>query len=270
MDKSAKLVQLAKERFGESIRKAEAKLFDKVAVGELADLSVDEERELRAEVVDWLCSDKQAIALVTNQGVRVKKADISRLLNLAYVNIPFPLYFEKCKMPRGIELHLGKLRELYMGGCHTGHVSAYGLRVEGHVFLRDGFKSEGKVILTGATIEGDLDCSNGQFVNPSGTAIDVSRARIGNNILFSGEFKANGKVALVDSSIEGSLHCDGGEFINNSQGRMAIDASRLKCKGDVSLRSGFQVDGEVCFSGGIVGGNLDCFESKFCHNKGLK
>lgn len=268
MDHSERLIELAKESFGETITEAENKLFDKVARGSLVDYSDDEERYLRAEVILWLCTDKSSVALVTHQGICFKGACVDGLLNLAYVNIQFPLYFEKCKMPGGIELHCAKLRELYLGGCKTGQVSAYGLTVEGHVFLRDGFKSEGEVNLTGATIGGDLDCSDGYFINSYGSAINASRVRVGSDVIFLGSFKSEGRVALIDSKIEGSLRCNGATFINNGEGKMAINASRLKCGGDISITRGFRAEGEVCFSGGTVGGNLECFDSKFCNNKG--
>ena len=120
MDKEAKLLKLAKDKFGETLTEAEIKLFDKVVKAELADYSIDEERKLRAGVVEWLCTDKQAAELVTFRGICFKGAHIDGSLNLAYANIPFPLYFEKCNIQEQIELHCTKLRELYLGGCQIG------------------------------------------------------------------------------------------------------------------------------------------------------
>ena len=103
----------------------------------LADYSTDEERNLRAVVIEWLCYDKKAAELVTHRGISLKEANIEGLVNLAYLNIQFPLCFEKCNIPEQIELHSARLQELYMGGSHIGSLSGYGMKIEGHVFLRN-------------------------------------------------------------------------------------------------------------------------------------
>jgi hypothetical protein len=268
MDKSNKMLNLAKDKFGKTLTKAEIKLLDKVVRPELADYSTDEDCKLRAEVIEWLCSDKEATTLVTHRGICVKGAHIDDPINLAYLNIPFPLYFEKCNFQEQIELHGARLLELYLGGCHTGSISAYGVKSDSHIFLRSGFEAKGEVNFTGATIDGDFDCSNGHFIYPSGIAINLSRARIKNNVLLCNGFKSDGKVLLIDSSVEGSLLCDGGEFINSSEQKTAINASRLRCGGDVCLKSGFRAEGEVTFSGGSIGGSFECFDSEFCNHNG--
>jgi len=268
MGTETELLKLAKEKFGETLTEAEIKLLDKVVIVELADYSNDEERKLRAVVIEWLCSDKKATALVTHRGICLKGANIDDPVNLEYLNIQFPLHFEKCKIPKQIELHGARLQELYMGGCHIGSLSGYGMKIEGHVFLRDDFVANGEINFTGATIEGDFDCSNGHFINPNGDAINLSRARVRNNILFTNGFKSDGRVVLIDLRIEGNLQCNGGEFINSSEIKMAINALRLRCGGDISLKAGFRAEGEVTFSGGTVGGNFECFDSEFCNHSG--
>ena len=268
MGTKTELLKLAKEKFGETLTKAEIKLLDKVAIAELADYSTDEECNLRAVVIEWLCYNKKAAELVTHRGICLKEANIEGLVNLAYLNIQFPLCFEKCNIPEQIELHSARLRELYMGGCHIGSLSGYGLEVEGHIFLRNGFEANGEVNFTGATIEGDFDCSNGHFIHPDGIAIDLNRARVNGNIIFTNDFKSKGVVVMVDSHIEGSLICKGGKFTKSDKGKMAINASGLKCGGDVLLKGGFRAEGEVTFSGGTVAGNLDCFESEFSNHSG--
>jgi len=268
MDKATKLLKLAKEKFGETLTKAEIKLLDKVINAELADYSIDEERRLRAGIIEWLCSDKKATELITHRGICLEGASIDSQLNLAYLNIQFPLYFEKCNIPEEIELHSSRLRELYLGGCHVGSLSAYGLEVDGHVFLRNGFEAKGEVNFTGATIKGDFDCSNGHFIHPNGNAINLSRARVKGNVLFANGFKSKGVVVMINSHIEGSLICRRGKFIKSHESKKAINASRLICGGDVLLKGGFRAVGEVCFSGGTVGGNFDCFDSKFYKHNG--
>lgn len=268
MDKATKLLKLAKEKFGETLTKAEIKLLDNVVRPGLADYGNDEDHELRAEVIEWLCSDKKAIAPITHYGICLKEANINNSLNLAYLDIPFRLNFEKCNIREKIELHSARLKELYLGGCHIVSIDAYGVKTDGHIFLRDNFEAKGKVDFTGAKIEGDFDCSNGHFFNPNGSAINLSRARIKGDVLLCSDFKSDGKVVLIDSHIEGNLLCNGGEFINSSEQKIVINASRLRCGGDVSLKSGFKADGEVTFTGGSVGGNFECFDCEFSNHNG--
>jgi len=59
---------------------------------------------------------------------------------------------------------------LYLLGSWTGAIVADGLKLEGDIFLNEGFHAEGAVRLLGATIGGDLLADGGTFKNPNGNA----------------------------------------------------------------------------------------------------
>jgi hypothetical protein len=82
-------------------------------------------------------------------------------------------------------------------------LNADGMKVGGHVFLRNDFKAEGEVRLQGATIDGTLECDGAQFLNASGLALDLEGSRVGSNALLRGGFQAQGEVSLLGATIRG-------------------------------------------------------------------
>jgi hypothetical protein len=90
-----------------------------------------------------------------------------------------------------------------------------GTRVEGSVFLRNGFSAEGEVNLAVTKIGGALDCAGGSFcgdvqILPDGRrtvgiAIDAAGAEIGDSIYLRDGFRAEGEVRMLGMEIEGNL-----------------------------------------------------------------
>jgi len=71
----------------------------------------------------------------------------------------------------------GKFR--FSTGSHTKELRGKSLFIEHDILLGNGFKSEGKVDLSGTTIGGDLNCKGGEFVGKDGAlALDVKGANI--------------------------------------------------------------------------------------------
>ncbi|TKJ38749.1 MAG: hypothetical protein CEE38_03330 [Planctomycetes bacterium B3_Pla] len=148
-----------------------------------------------------------------------------------------------------------------------GHaLNADGLTVEGSVFLRDGFRSEGKVNLAGASIRSNLECNKGQFINSDGYALAADRLKVGGSVLLGNGFRSEGKVLLVGATIGRTLDCRKGQFINPDG--YALSANGMKVEGNVLLRDGFKAEGEVRLLGATIGGNLDCDKSQFINPDG--
>jgi sRNA-binding regulator protein Hfq len=267
-ENASKLLELAKGRFGK-LNKAEEKLFRSFADGGLADFSADKEKEndpakadkwgpdrvLTADRIFWLCRDRKALELATHNGVRVKGARIDGELDL-----------EESAFPWWISLRYAEIRNLYLVGTHTGPIYGDGLKVEGGVFLRNGFKAEGEVNLVGATIGGDLVCEKGQFINSDGYALNAGAANIGSSVYLRGGFKAEGEVNLLGSTISGALSCKNGQFIN--KGAIALTANSANIEGNVFLNDGFKAEGEVNLTSATIGRNLECDGSKFINKRG--
>ena len=275
-DNAPKLLDLAVGKFG-TLSQAEKKLFEAVANGKSADCSADseedndpadadkwdDERVMKADRIAWLCTDPQASALVTYRGIVVEGARIDGKLDLEFVRIPFPLYFEKSAFPAGIDLHNAEICELYLGGTYTGPIRADGLKVERNVLLDNEFKAEGEVCLLGATIGGQLDCENGRFINPNREVFSADKLKVEGSIYLRNGFKAEGQVRLVGATIGGNLECDGGQFIDKREETIAFDAERVNVDGHVFLREHFNAEGQVRLLGATIGGQLDCENGQF-------
>jgi len=122
-------------------------------------------------------------------------------------------------------------------------LSAEGTKVGGSVFLRNGFKAEGEVVLMGATIGGNLDCAGAQLSNPEGTALIADGTKIRGNVFLTNGFKAGGEVRLVGATIGGDLDCTGAQ-LSNPEG-LALRTDGTKIAGRVFLTDGFKAEGKV-------------------------
>jgi hypothetical protein len=93
-------------------------------------------------------------------------------------------------------------------------LNASGAMIEGHLFLREGFKAEGQIELAGARVGGTLDCVGAQLSNANGIALSVNGATIGSGVLFRHGFKAEGEINLIRGKVGGNLECDGAQLLN--------------------------------------------------------
>ena len=274
MGTESELLELAEVRFGK-LTEVDKKLFAAVAKGEEADYSSkkDEEnnpanadkwtakRVIKAEQIQWLCTDREAKKHVRHKGMQVQGARIEGELDLDFVEMNFPLSFHKCAFDKTISLQYAQIRALYFVGTHTGSIVADGLVVEASVFLSDNFKAEGEVIFTGANIGGIFSCIKGKFINPGKKALSADRINVKGGVYLREGFRAEGEVRFPGANIDGVLDCTKGAFINLD--KVALQVDRLNVKGGVFLNDGFKAEGEVRLPGAIIGGDLSCIKSEF-------
>jgi hypothetical protein len=137
-----------------------------------------------------------------------------------------------------------------------------GIRVSTGLFLNEGFRAEGLVVLRGARVAGTLSATKGRFLVPPAQekAIDAEFIEAAEVQLDHG-FHATGRVSLNGSKVTGRLNCDGGEF-SNPDG-VALSASGLDCAGDVRLGHGLVAAGEVQLVGTKIGRELNCTRGTF-------
>ncbi|MGA3054523.1 MAG: hypothetical protein ABSD63_09975 [Candidatus Korobacteraceae bacterium] len=290
--RTSDLKALAEAEFGKgTFSNAEKLLLEKVPVGEWAicgpnstdrDKANDPQdadnwgpkRQIRAELVGWLCMDEHARKRVHWRGIQVYGADVTGPLDLPFVNIPFQLALRHCRLKAAINLRSAEVSQLDLQGSLVYGITADGLIVKNSVFLGAGFTAIGEVRLPRAQIGGDLSCEDGTFTNPSKK--DFSRSGIALNAdgidvkgyVFLRKSTTKGAVRLLGAQIGANLECDGGAFTNPPQKDLprsgtALDAERSNVKGMVFLRDGFTADGVVNLDAAQIGRGFSCANANF-------
>jgi hypothetical protein len=279
----APLLALVAEHFPD-LTEAEKKLLRAVATGDIADCSSPndaendpkdgntwgESRTIRAEIIRWLCVDREATKHIDPNGIRIGAAKINGLLDLQYVTVSVPLVLWQCTVQEGVVLSGAETRLLAfirssLGNSSGVALSADDVQVHGGVLLQDGFEAKGEVRLIGAMISGDLDCTGGAFHNAGGIALHAEGIHVNGSVFLEDGFEAEGMVRLLGATIGGYLSCRGGALHN--PGEIALFADGVQVHTGLILGDGFQAEGEVRLVGAMIGGDLDCTGGAF-HNPG--
>ena len=280
----SRLIELAREKFSD-LTEAEEFLIKctedgTAAIASNVNVSINnpenamewgEERTIRAIILEWLCSDSTAKALVSSRGIHIVGIKVEESINLQETEIPFSLSLKKCSLRRGIKLNNSKIKILDLEGTHTDTVEAFGMRIDGDVFMKDDFRAR-YIDLIGAEIRGSLDCSkgkiNGEIIDQKKVAIIADRIRVQGSVLLRG-FRAEGEICFAAAEIGGSFECDGGIF--NNPGGYALNCARMHVRCDIMLRKGFRAEGEVRLLGTRIEADLDCHAGVFNnkYNKAL-
>lgn len=98
-------------------------------------------------------------------------------------------------------------------------LNAEGIMVGGSVFLKDGFRADGLVLLHGSKVDFNLDCVGGDFANPSSSGVQDGRAALNfdasvvkSSAMLQDGFHAEGLVSLIATQIGGNLACRNANF----------------------------------------------------------
>lgn len=263
-------------RFSGHLSEAEKRLLHAVQRGELAicgpnrvdgdpandPATVDNwgsEREIRADIIGWLCTDEEASKRVTHPGVQAYGAKITGRLDLSFATVPFRLSLNRCHLTDNCYLRYVRVPYLSLSGTSTQSVDAAGADIGGNLVLGLGFSAHGEVRLQGAQIGGALDCGDGSFKNSGGYALNANRAEIKGTV-FLKNASTEGEVNLTLAHVGSNLECDGAHFRNPSDWALAAEGAEIK--GSVRLRDVF-AEGEVNLLGSQIGGELDCSHGRF-------
>ena len=122
------------------------------------------------------------------------------------------------------------------------------------------FLVRGGVVLTGARIGGDVECS-GEHFHPGRVALKLNRSRVGGNLYMDQGFVVCGSVQLVGARVGGDIEFQAILFRPREQPvdegcteSVAINAGRVRLGGNLFFKKGFRACGEVRLAGMQVGG----------------
>src|SRR5208282_4972038 len=93
------------------------------------------EREVRADLIRWLCVDPRARALIDPQGIRLLGARITGKLNLSDVKVPFPLVLRECSIGERMTFERTVFPLCDLGGSYTGEIDGNGIVVHSDLRL---------------------------------------------------------------------------------------------------------------------------------------
>lgn len=240
------------------------------------------DREVRAELIRWLCVDPDASRLVDPRGIRLLGARVTGKLDLSHVRVPFGIAMIRCLIPEQINLDSAEIPKLNLSGSSTGEIFAQNLVVAGDADIgSDGidyggpFRASGEVYLWGARVGGSANFAGGRFHSSAASlsgvstelkpALDLRAVVVKGYVVIGFGFESQGAVLLEGATIGGRLHCVGGHFIN--PGNVALTADSASIGGDVLLAQygqyDFEADGLMQFVAAHVGGNFYVRQAKF-------
>lgn len=280
------LARLGQVQFG-TLSRAELTLLHSVAIGKPAYCSPSEvvddpandpsqaqswgpDRQIRAELIRWLCLDRRAREHVPQSGIVIMAAKITGGLDLSNGTVPFPLSLWWCMLTDEAELHSLEIHTLNFRKSWTRLLAADRAKVKGSVLL-GGIRTDGGVDLAHAQIAGNLEFDDATLIRSkspgSSFALYADAVVVGGSLLLR-RVRAEGEVRLLSAQIGGNLECDGGQFKNLPRSDVlgsgiALSADSATVKGAVFLRDHFQAEGEVRLPGAQIGGELDCDHGTF-------
>jgi hypothetical protein len=156
------LLQSVQNRFGQ-LSLAEQKVVDAALTGQRAecgDLSKDDNK-IRGDLLAWLCTDPRAATQVNPRGISIFYGKILKVVDLEGAKILFPIQAVDCAFEGAINLSDSEVAFFNLSAT-SGQLWAENAHFKGSLWLRNGFK--GEVNLSGAKIDADLVCEDGQFV----------------------------------------------------------------------------------------------------------
>jgi hypothetical protein len=167
---------------------------------------------------------------VDARGVRLRGVDVRGRLDLAGVDIRFPLVFADCVFEEAPVLDSADLRSLTI----TGAPGLPGL------------------LGNGVRIRGDLDLSRSRIAGAHQTSASTAR---------------RAAIWLCESRIDGRLLCV--DTVIETDGERALQADRMQVGGTVRFLRGFTATGEIRLIGARLGGSLDLTGAHLTHRADL-
>lgn len=253
------LAQLANLRFLD-LSETESSVLQAIEDGQEA--AAASPSSIRAEVLEWLCTDTDAIEKVHRHGLALRGYGITGLLDLIHADIRFPIQMRECAFDTDIWLKSARLRSLSFRGCRLRGINADSAIIDTNLLLVYGSETHGEVSLRGAVIGGDIRTDGSTFNGSNNFALVCDRVRVSGGVFLSRTSSIGryfGEVRFAGADVSGNFDCEGGIF-NNKEGT-SINLERLKTSGSLFLRGSLS-SGIVNVSASKIEIALDCRQAK--------
>lgn len=273
------IIKLAEKHFT-TLTSAELNLLTAVQKGTVADYCVgdkavddvnnaskwDENRVIKADVISWLCSNKKAQPLISNNGIRINGARIEGKLDLSYCNIPFPLVFTNSVFSNKFKIVNAEIFLLHLSGSVVRTIQANGLIVKKNIAFNNGFKAIKEVFLLDARVGTGINCQNAKFINKGGITLAADRIYVNGLVNLNDGFISKGEVRFSGATITGDLNCSNGSFLNPKG--IALNLQGIKINNTLFMSNGFYAKGSIWLKNAVIGKNLQCTNAKIINKKG--
>jgi hypothetical protein len=155
------------------------------------------------------------------RGLRLRDAAVTGPVDLAGLEVPFPLRFEGCDFDSALMADGAELRELALiGAVRLPGLLGNGLRIRGDLDLSGShvagahptsasMNRRSAIWLCEADIGGRLLCLNTSINGGGERSIQADRMRVGGTVRLLNEFRALGEIRLLGARIGGSLDVTG-------------------------------------------------------------
>lgn len=225
----------------------------------------DADVQVRAGFLRFLALSGDEIAPVHDSRLELHGAYVEDDLDLSSCAIPRPLSFRRSCFAGRISLRDVVAKSLTFSTSCVRSIDAEGARIEGGVFLDNGFRAKAGISFAHAAIDRRLSCGAGTFLANGKCALDFNRAKIGGDAALNDGFRSEGGAFFKKAKIEGDLTCDRGVFLDKAEegSAPALCGDHADIGGDVSLANGFRSEGSVSFFGAKIDGALNCKNASF-------
>ncbi|MEN1835773.1 membrane-associated oxidoreductase [Pseudomonas lijiangensis] len=221
--------------------------------------------QVRASFIRFLALGGDEQAIVHEQGIQLRAACITGMLDLRSLDLSLPLSLQWCDFEAALILEDARLMNtLFLRGSRLKGIQGARLRAEGALLLTEIVSSAG-VNIKNAQVQGPIVLLNSKLDGAGDWAFTTDGATCRSS-LFLDRIEAKGGINLIAMQIGGDLGCNGAR-IENDQGP-ALRADRINVQGDVFLRHGFSAIGSVRFLGARISRQFDCAGGCFDGNEG--
>jgi hypothetical protein len=226
-------------------------------------------RPLDAALVRRCCHELKG--RIDPRGIRLRNAKIVGSLDLAGLDIPFPLRFEKCEFDSPLLAEGARLHELAVrGSCELPGLLANGMRVYRDLDLSRtrvtgahktsaSTSKRAALWLCESSIGGRLLCVNTVIDGGGERAIQADRMHVGGNARLIHRFTACGEIRLIGARIDGSLDLTGASLESAGTG-LALDLAEAVIEGSIFVIDGSSgrpsVQGRIDMGGARIGGQV--------------